>query len=176
MPHTAIFEQWLPLPVERVFEFFANPENLPRIMPRWMQVGVDNAVLFAPPDAPRDKRFAGEGSVITVSFRPVPLLPLRVRSEARIVGFEMNRFFEDAHSDALFKSWHHRHEFAAEERGDIAGTSARDVITYELRFGALSPLVNSLFVAPQMLRTFEYRQKEVAHLLRPTIPIFDSES
>jgi ligand-binding SRPBCC domain-containing protein len=165
MPHRAIFEQWLPLPMERVFEFFGNPENLPRIMPRWMRVVVDDAVLFAPPDAPHDKRFAGEGSLITVTFRPIPLLPLRVRSRAKIVGFEMNRSFEDAHSDALFKNWHHRHEFAAEQRGGMAGTLARDIITYELRFGPLSVLVNPVVVAPQMRRTFEYRQRVVERLL-----------
>jgi len=27
------FEVWVPFPLERVFRFFANPENLPRIMP-----------------------------------------------------------------------------------------------------------------------------------------------
>ena len=166
MPHTAIFEQWVPLPLERVFEFFGNPENLPRIMPPWMRVRVDHVVLIAPPEAPRDQKFAGEGSVVGVSFRPFPFLPLRVPSEAKIVGFGMNRFFEDAHSDALFKSWHHRHEFAAEERDGVAGTMARDVINYELRFGPISELINLLFVAPQMRRTFEHRQKVVEQLLR----------
>ena len=165
MPHTAIFEQWLPLPLNRVFEFFGNPENLPLIMPPWMQVQVDNAVLVAPPDAPPDGKFAGVGSLVFVSFRPFPLLPLRVRSEAKIAGFGMNRFFADSHSDALFKSWHHRHEFVAEQRGEVSGTTARDIITYELRFGPLSAMVNSLFVAPQMRRTFEYRQRIVERLL-----------
>jgi ligand-binding SRPBCC domain-containing protein len=165
MPYTANFEQWIPLPLERVFEFFGNPENLPRIMPQWMQVRVDTAVLIAPPDATRDTKFAGEGSVVVVSFRPIPFLPFRVRSEARIVGFGMNRFFEDSHSDLLFKNWHHRHEFVAEDRSGISGTSARDIITCELTFGPLSSLLNPLFVAPQMRRTFEYRQRAVERLL-----------
>ena len=165
MAFTAVFEQWIPLPLERVFDFFGNPENLPRIMPPWMQVRVDRSVLVQPPDAPRDKKFAGTGSVVTVSFRPFPLLPFRVQSEAKIVSFTMNHFFEDAHSDPLFKSWHHRHEFAAQDRTGVAGTIARDVITYELRFGPLSPVVNLLFVAPQMRRTFEYRQQVVERLL-----------
>jgi ligand-binding SRPBCC domain-containing protein len=166
MPHTALFEQWLPFPLERVFEFFGNPENLPRIMPPWMRVQVDGLVLIPPPEAPLNKKFAGTSSAVGVSFRPVPLLPLRVPSAAKIVGFGMNRFFEDAHSDALFKSWHHRHEFVAEERSGVGGTIARDVITYELRFGPLSALINALFVAPQMRRIFEYRQQIVERLLR----------
>ena len=33
MSHHLEFEQWVPFPLERVFAFFSNPENLPRIMP-----------------------------------------------------------------------------------------------------------------------------------------------
>jgi len=165
MPYVANFEQWIPLPLDRVFEFFGNPENLPRIMPRWMQVRVDDATLVTPPNVPPGKTFAAAGSVVSVSFRPIPFLPFRAHSDAKIVAFEMNYRFEDVHSDALFKSWHHRHEFVAETRNDVAGTIARDVITYELRFGPLSPLVNALVVAGQMRRTFEYRQRVVERLL-----------
>jgi ligand-binding SRPBCC domain-containing protein len=165
--YTAKFEQWIPVPLEQVFEFFGNPENLPRIMPPWMQVRVDETRFVAPPDAPSSGKFAGAGSVVTISFRPLPFLPFRLRSEAHIVGFAMNRFFEDAHSDMLFKSWHHRHEFVAEERTGSAGTIIRDVVTYEMAFGRLAPIVNALFVASQMRRTFEFRQRVVERLLHP---------
>jgi ligand-binding SRPBCC domain-containing protein len=57
----------------------------------------------------------------------------------------MNQFFEDAHRDLLFKSWHHRHEFAIEERAGVPGTIVRDVLIYELAFGPLAPAVNRLF-------------------------------
>jgi hypothetical protein len=33
MNHSVQFEQWFAVPLERVFLFFANPSNLPRIMP-----------------------------------------------------------------------------------------------------------------------------------------------
>ena len=33
MMHRVQFEDWVPFPIERVFLFFANPENLPRLMP-----------------------------------------------------------------------------------------------------------------------------------------------
>ena len=155
------------MPLERVFEFFGNPENLPRIMPPWMQVRVDEIRFVAPPDAPASGRFAGTGSIVIVSFRPIPFLPFRIRTKANIVGFAMNRFFEDAHSDMVFKSWHHRHEFAAEERAGSTGTIIRDVVTYEVAFGPLALLVNALFVAGQMRRTFEFRQQVVGRLLLP---------
>jgi ligand-binding SRPBCC domain-containing protein len=163
--YSAQFEQWIPRPLPQVFEFFGNPENLFRIMPRWMQLRLEDAMLFHPSDAPRDQRWADTGSELTISFRPVPLLPFRVRAEAKIVGFAMNHFFEDAHSDLLFKSWHHRHEFVAEDRGGVSGTMIRDVITYELAFGPLSGPINALVVSPQMRSTFEHRQRMVERLL-----------
>lgn len=165
MPHVTTFEQWIPYPLEQVFAFFGNPENLPRIMPAWMQVQVDDMNIVAPPDGPGGGKFAGAGSVVSISFRPVPLLPLRAHSDAKIVAFEMNHLFEDAHADALFKSWHHRHEFLAMTREGVNGTTVRDVIKYELRFGPLSAIVNALVVAGRMRRTFEYRQRAVERLL-----------
>jgi len=165
--YTAQFEQWIPLPVAQVFEFFGNPKNLPRIMPGWMHLRVDQMSIVPPPDAPRDRKLAGTGSLVTVSFRPIPFLPFRLRTRADIIGFAMNQFFEDthAHSDPLFKNWHHRHEFAAENRAGVPGTIVRDVVTYELAFGPLSPVVNALFVAGQMRRTFEFRQRVVERFL-----------
>jgi ligand-binding SRPBCC domain-containing protein len=163
--YTAKFEQWIPLPLERVFEFFGNPENLPKIMPPWMKVRVDDARFVMPTDALAGGKFAGSGSVVTVSFRPVPFLPFRIRSQANIVGFAMNHFFEDSHSDMLFKSWHHRHEFVGVLRSGTNGTIVRDVITYELALGSLSAIANALFVSHQMRSTFSFRQRAVERLL-----------
>ncbi len=64
MRHTFQSEQWVPYPRERVFAFFADPANLPPLMPAWQRARVEKA-----PDA------AGEGSLITISFRPVPFFP-----------------------------------------------------------------------------------------------------
>ena len=41
MLHHVQFEQWVAAPLDRVFLFFGDPSNLPRLMPRWMQVKLD---------------------------------------------------------------------------------------------------------------------------------------
>ena len=44
------FEQWVPIAIEKIFLFFANPSNLPRIMPP--ETGIELAVLkLVPPKA-----------------------------------------------------------------------------------------------------------------------------
>ena len=49
MVHLAQFEQWVQVPIERVFLFFANPGNLPRIMPPQTATELVELKLVAPP-------------------------------------------------------------------------------------------------------------------------------
>lgn len=163
MPYHAQFEQWIAAPIKTVFAFFADPQNLPRIMPRWLEIRFEELEITPPPGAPA--HFAGAGSRFLASYRALPFLPMRILSEARIVGFEMNAFFSDVQVRGPFRSWHHRHEFATEERGGISGTMVRDRIEYEIGFEPLGGLINSLFIVPQMRRTFAYRRREVERLL-----------
>src|SRR5579864_2311965 len=152
------FEQWVPFPHDRVFAFFSNPENLPRIMPA--SSGTKLLALNrvpAPPGSPSDKA-AGVGSTIVTSFRVFPLLPIRAPWIARITEFEWNHYFADVQDKGPFKSWHHRHEFRAETRADVPGTLTRDVIEYEVGFGFLGAIINTLFVRHQMESTFAQRQ------------------
>jgi hypothetical protein len=85
MRYTYHSEQWLPYPLELVFAFFANPENLPRLMPHWQKARIEEAAFAPPPPAPQSTSFpsrktivAGVGTRLTLSFRPFPYSPLRV--------------------------------------------------------------------------------------------------
>ena len=44
--------QWLPFPVELVFAFFANPVNLPRLMPPRLETRIEDARIAPPPVRP----------------------------------------------------------------------------------------------------------------------------
>jgi ligand-binding SRPBCC domain-containing protein len=167
MPHHLEFEQWVPFPLERVFGFFSNPENLPRIMPAssGTKLVVLNRMPAPPPPGVTGDKAAGTGSTIVTSFQVFPFLPLRAKWVARITDFDWNHYFADVQEQGPFKSWHHRHEFRAETRGEIHGTIVRDVIDYEVGFGFLGAIANALFIRRQMERTFAERQKTLARLL-----------
>jgi len=163
LPYHAQFEHWVAAPLEKVFAFFADPWNLPRVMPAWLQIRFED--LATVPASPAAPNFAGVGTKFIASYRAVPFLPMRIRSEAEIVGFAMNEFFADMQTKGPFRSWHHRHEFVAEDRGGVSGTRLRDRVEYELGFEPLGVIVNALFIAPQMRRTFAYRQRAIEKLL-----------
>jgi ligand-binding SRPBCC domain-containing protein len=160
MPHHLEFEQWVPFPLERVFAFFSNPENLPRIMP-----AATGTKIVALNRVDAGDKAAGVGSTIVTSFRVFPFLPIRAQWIARITEFEKNRYFADVQDKGPFKSWHHRHELREETMVGVAGTLVRDVIDYEVGFGFVGGIVNALFVRRQMRSTFAERQKVLPKLL-----------
>ena len=166
MANRLAFEQWVPVPIERVFAFFSNPENLPRIMPasRGTKLITLNRTPAPPPGTTGDKA-AGVGSTIVTSFRVFPLLPLRAQWISRITEFEWNHHFADVQDKGPFKSWHHRHEFRPETRAAVAGTLVRDVIDYEVGFGFLGEIANAFFVRRQVRSTFASRQQTLPQLL-----------
>jgi ligand-binding SRPBCC domain-containing protein len=172
MLHRAQFAQWLPVPVERVFLFFANPGNLPRIMPPDSGTELLRVTLVPPPGASPVQAtvtdqppLAGAGSEIVTSFRVLPFLPFRATWTARIVAFEWNHFFEDVQEKGPFRSFRHRHELVSEERNGIMGTVVRDMIEYEVGFGFLGDLAQKFFVAKKFEKTFAYRQRTLEKLL-----------
>lgn len=177
MRYTFQTEQWVPYPVELVFAFFANPENLARLMPAWQRPRIEEASYVAPPPRPAEpdpaRRFhsfaAGAGSQFTISFRPFPYSPIRMPWEAYITEFEWNDHFCDEQRRGPFGYWRHCHRVAEEPRGDMAGTRIADDLAYELPFSFFTEransLANSLIVARQIKSIFKFRQASLeAHL------------
>ncbi|MGA8308752.1 MAG: SRPBCC family protein [Terriglobales bacterium] len=170
MTHQVQFEQWVPVSLEQVFLFFANPRNLPRIMPPETRTELLELRLVPPPGTSASiadrEALAGIGSEIVTSFRVAPFLPFRACWIAVITEFEWNHHFADVQKKGPFKNFHHRHELRAETQNGANGTVVRDVIEYDVGFDWLGALAQKFFVSPQLQRTFEYRQKALENLLR----------
>jgi ligand-binding SRPBCC domain-containing protein len=178
MRHTFQAEQWLPHPVDQVFAFFANPDNLPRLMPSWQKARIDEASFAPPPrkrasDAVYPGIAAGAGTRMTISFRPIPLSPIRVPWDAEITEFVWNSHFCDVQHRGPFAYWFHCHRLFAETRNGIPGTLLHDQVEYELPFGSLGEFARKHFVEGQFRSMFKFRQQKTAALiplLRPIKP------
>jgi ligand-binding SRPBCC domain-containing protein len=160
--------QWLPYPPELVFAFFANPENLPRLMPKWQRARIEEALFAAPPPRPKDApRYpgiaAGNGTKLTIGIRPFPFAPFRIPWEAEIEDFQWNQGFCDIQLRGPFSYWRHCHTVTAEPSPEYSGqpgTTLRDEVEYGLPLGPLSPLARHA-----LAYTFRYRQRQTARLL-----------
>jgi ligand-binding SRPBCC domain-containing protein len=171
MRHTFEAEQWLPYPLEPVFAFFANPQNLPRLMPDWQKARIEEAVYTAPPPRPAGVQpglrslAAGVGSRMTISFKPFPFSPFRVPWEAEIAEFAWNDHFCDIQLRGPFAYWRHCHRLRAETRAEGNGTLLRDELEYELPMGPLGELAHAIAVRGQIRRIFDLRHRRTAELL-----------
>ena len=172
MTQTFATEQWVPYPVELVFAFFANPTNLPHLMPRKFETRIEDARLEPPPPRPAHpdpaRRFrsvaAGTGSEILISFFPIPWVPRRVSWMARISDFEWNSHFRDEQVRGPFTSFSHLHSIHAELRDGAEGTLVRDEIEFLLPYGIIGRIGGSL-VRRSLARSFAHRQKRLPEIL-----------
>jgi ligand-binding SRPBCC domain-containing protein len=165
-------EQWVPFPVELVFAFFANPANLPHLMPPRLQTRVEDARIEPPPQRPThpdpSRRFqsiaAGRGSEILISFIPIPWIPRRVSWLARITEFVWNSHFSDEQVRGPFGMFRHRHGVEAEVRGGVEGTLVSDDIQFGLPFGILGRIVGGM-VRKNLAKSFAHRQERLPEIL-----------
>ncbi len=162
----------MPFPVELVFAFFANPANLPHLMPGKLETRIEEARIQPPPERPVHadlaRRFdsvaAGVGSEILISFIPIPSVPRRVSWMARITEFQWNSHFRDEQVRGPFKLFRHRHGIEAELREGVEGTLVSDDVEFELPLGMLGRIAG-VFVRRNLTGAFAYRQKRLPEML-----------
>ena len=179
-----IAEHWVNTDLERVFAFFSDPHNLPRIMPAEMDVRLEQLRLLPPPtqsvktvvesgadsepvaeSGDKPTKIAGKGSQIVISFRLVPFLPFRGQWVAEILEYEPLSYFLDEQRSGPMRLWRHRHSFRRENRDLCVGTVVRDDVEYQLPFGTLGRIADSLVVERLMQRTFAARQRQLSTVI-----------
>jgi ligand-binding SRPBCC domain-containing protein len=162
-------EQWLSYPSGLVFEFFANPDNLPLLIPPWQTTRIEKVSILPPPHQPdissSASPAAGVGTRFTLSFRPFPFSPVRFRWEAEITEFSWNHHFCDEQIHGPFARWKHCHYIRPVRWQGLNATLVADHIEYDVPFGAAGRLAHRLFLRGQIERTFAYRQIQINKIL-----------
>lgn len=160
--------QWVPFPLELVFAFFANPYNLPSLMPRRMRTRIERVHWTPAPPRPEISRptlqqtgAARVGTEIELTFHPVQFLRLRLRWVVCVREFVWDSHFADEQIAGPFAHFHHRHGFEARMEGSQSGTTITDEIEFRLPLGRAGRLCSQA-VRRQMKSTFEVRQKRLA--------------
>lgn len=172
MRHRFRTTQWLPHTVEFVFAFFANPANLPKLLPDWQQARIDEIELYPADNNGREESegmiAAGRGTRLTLSFRPTRLAPVRVSWVSLIEDFHWNERFCDRQLDGPFRYWRQCHRVQAwqSETTGEHGTLLIDTVEYELPFRRLEHLANRLAVKRMLTTVFDHRHRRTEQLLR----------
>jgi len=168
-------EQWVAAQVERVFAFFADPHNLPRIMPPALGTKLIRLNL-APPRFPAGQvplgtlRMAGAGTEMTVAFRVIPCLPVHERWIVNIADFELNHYFHDTQKQGPFRRWEHTHSFEPMMQEGRQGTLIRDEVEYEVGFGIVGWVLEAALFQYMLRTTFNYRKRAIHEIFPEPTP------
>ncbi|MFN2425344.1 MAG: TIGR01777 family oxidoreductase [Candidatus Binatia bacterium] len=144
-----VFEQeiWFEQKPQDVFAFFSDARNLEMITPGFLRFRITKA--------PEDGLFEGALIEYRLRLRGVP-----IRWRTRIDVWDPPRTFVDSQQRGPYRSWAHTHEFEALD----GGTLVRDVVRYELPFGALGDLVAGKLVEKDVALIFAYRRTRLLEL------------
>lgn len=133
-------QQLIAKPLQEVFDFFKNPENLKHITPPSL-----NFHILTPMPIRMEK-----GTVVDYTIRVLGTYP---RWTTMITEFDPPHRFVDVQLNGPYSYWHHTHLF--QEMGQ--STLVIDEVRYAMPFGLLGNLARKLFVARQLEDIFNFR-------------------
>lgn len=149
MPRTYVLErrQFIPRPVDEVFDFFGDAGNLETITPPWL-----NFRILTP--RPIDLH---EGTLIDYRLR-VCGVPIYWRTI--IESFDPGKQFVDRQLRGPYKLWRHLHVFEPFQ----GGTRMLDRVEYQMPFGPLGTLTHAILTTRQLKAIFDFRAETIDRL------------
>jgi ligand-binding SRPBCC domain-containing protein len=134
-------------PIQEVFPFFANAENLNTVTPPWL-----NFEILTP--LPIEMKV---GTIVDYRLR-LHGLPIRWRSQ--VTEWDPPNKFTDVQIHGPYRIWKHEHFFTAE------GTRTRmtDRVEYAVPGWIFAPMVHSLFVRGDLQKIFDYREQKFVEI------------
>ena len=141
------FNQFINLNIDKVFDFFSNPENLEKITPSYLKFKIITK-------KPYDMR---EGIVFDYQLylRGIP-----IKWKSLISHYNPPVGFIDEQIKGPYSYWHHTHTFTQKDEG----TLITDTVKYSLPFGFIGRIAHYLWVKKDLEKIFNYRQQVIKEI------------
>ena len=146
-------KQSFQLDINKVFDFFAKPENLKLITP-------GNLFFEILTPSPIDMR---EGALI--EYR-INILSIPVRWRTIISKFDAPNIFIDEQLLGPYSKWHHTHCFSFKD----GCTTVEDTVEYLPPANILGVIANRFYIKKTLREIFEYRFHETAKIFKKKYP------
>jgi len=150
--HSGMFtletEQFVPITIDKAWEFFSSPENLCLMTPPHMKFRITSGKP--------ESMYVGQ--IISYTLSPFPGTKTNWVTEITVA--DNGNYFVDEQRFGPYKMWHHEHRFKTIKDGVLM----TDKVSYKLPFGFLGQIAHALFVKRQLRAIFSYRQKTLEKL------------
>ena len=146
MPYRLHREQWVPQPLDEVFQFFSDARNLEILTPSWLKF----QVLTVPSEI-----VSGIHIQYRLKWHGIPL-----RWTTEITRWNPPHDFQDIQLSGPYRLWRHTHGFEARD----GGTQMTDEVEYALPFGVLGRLAHAFQVRRNVEQIFDYRQEQIGRM------------
>ena len=151
--HRLTATQFIPRPIDEVFDFFSRPRNLHRLTPGAM------GFEYLTDD---DRMRAG----LEIGYRIRPLFGIPIRWLTRISEFEPPHGFRDIQLRGPYRRWDHVHRFESVP----GGTLVHDHVSYELSEGPVGAALHRLVIRNELTWIFLYRSWAIRSALADAGP------
>lgn len=142
-------EQFLPINIEKAWDFFSSAKNLAVITPPELNFNILSQV---------DGKEISEGMLIDYILKPLFGVPVKWKTE--ISKVKKHQMFTDRQLKGPYQTWEHTHTFIQKDNGVIM----TDELKYKLPFGFIGNIVHSLIVRKKIIDIFNYR-RQILHKL-----------
>lgn len=143
-------EQFINADIEKVWDFFSNPENLNELTPPDLNFRIVTELS--------SKMY--QGQIIEYRVRIFPGVWTKWLTE--ITHVSDKNFFVDEQRVGPYKVWHHQHIFVQKDNGVLM----KDIVTYVIGYGIVGSLLHALFIKRKLKKIFDYRFNKVDELFK----------
>lgn len=160
--------QYIPVSLDKAWDFFSRPDNLPSITPPDMRFQIIS-------------KYHGEhmyaGQLIEYRVKALSLLPA-LYWMTEITHVREGVYFIDEQRFGPYSLWHHQHHFReiSRETDGLSGVEMTDIVHYKMPLGFIGDLANGMFVGKRLRGIFDYRFQRVESLFGKWDPLLIPES
>jgi len=98
------------------------------------------------------------GMIIT--YKVSPIFGIKMNWMTEITHVKEGEYFVDEQRFGPYALWHHQHHFKTINGGVLMS----DILNYAIPYGIIGRLANTVLVAEQVKKVFEFREKAVVGL------------
>jgi ligand-binding SRPBCC domain-containing protein len=144
------WKQFIPRPLDEVWQFFSRPENLNAVTPEDMSFEILS-------DLKGVEMYEG----MMIQYKISPFLGIKMDWVTEITYIKDRQYFVDEQRFGPYALWHHEHHFQESD----GGVWMTDLLHYKVPYGIIGTLADATFVNNKVEQIFAFRKQAIKRVM-----------